>query len=331
MSSNENSICFSHIEDPDGIISAALIKQIFNSDIHLVDYNNFISEIEKIEKNLNLKNLIICDLEIKLNIADTFCEIIENLSKKNISILYIDHHNLDSNVSERLKKFNVKVIHSENECTSALIYNNFIDKLKKNSSLLTACACITDGMDDTVIAKKILQKNNKMQETMYIYLNSSLIWYYIKNNQNHQKKLYDIVNLFYNNQYPLEIINICSEAKILSTDLNNLTKNIYESVKHLKKISYAEIFNNKFEFAVNGILSRSDKNVSLVFKTVSNKNIKELVILSNNICKKDIGKNTNIIASKLNGFGGGDPKKSAAIISNKNFEKFLEEFDHSLE
>lgn len=327
MSSNENSVCFSHIEDPDGIISAALIKQIFNSDIHLVDYNNFISEIEKIEKNSNLKHLIICDLEIKLNITDTFYKIIENLSKKNISILYIDHHNLDSNVSERLKKFNVKVIHSENECTSSLIYDNFIDKLKKNSSLLAACACVTDRRDDTVIAKKILQKNDKM----YVYLNSSLIWYYIKNNQNHQKKLYDIVNLFYNNQYPLEIINICSEAKILSTDLNNLTKNIYESVKHLKKISYAEIFNNKLEFAANGILSMSNKNVSLVFKTVSNKNIKELVILSNNICKKDIGKNTNIIASKLNGFGGGDPKKSVAIIPNKNFEKFLEEFDHSLE
>ena len=327
MSSNENSICFSHIEDPDGIISAALIKQIFNSDIHLVDYNNFISEFEKIEKNSNLKHLIICDLEIKLNIADTFCEIIENLSKKNISILYIDHHNLDSNVSERLKKFNVKVIHSENECASSLIYDNFIDKLKKNSLLLAACACVTDRRDDTVIAKKILQKNDKM----YVYLNSSLIWYYIKNNQNHQKKLYDIVNLFYNNQYPLEIINICSEAKILSTDLNNSIKNIYESVKHLKKISYAEIFNNKLEFAANGILSMSNKNVSLVFKTVSNKNIKELVILSNNICKKDIGKNTNIIASKLNGFGGGDPKKSVAIIPNKNFEKFLEEFDHSLE
>ena len=135
MSSNENSICFSHIEDPDGIISAALIKQIFNSDIHLVDYNNFISEIEKIEKNLNLKNLIICDLEIKLNIADTFCKIIENLSKKNISILYIDHHNLDSNVSERLKKFNVKVIHSENECTSALIYNNFIEIITCNNNI----------------------------------------------------------------------------------------------------------------------------------------------------------------------------------------------------
>ena len=318
MSSNENSICFSHIEDPDGIISAALIKQIFNSDIHLVDYNNFISEFEKIEKNSNLKHLIICDLEIKLNIADTFCEIIENLSKKNISILYVDHHNLDSNVSERLKKFNVRVIHSENECASSLIYDNFIDKLKKNSLLLAACACVTDRRDDTVIAKKILQKNDKM----YVYLNSSLIWYYIKNNQNHQKKLYDIVNLFYNNQYPLEIINICSEAKILSTDLNNSTKNIYESVKHLKKISYAEIFNNKLEFAANGILSMSNKNVSLVFKTVSNKNIKELVILSNNICKKDIGKNTNIIASKLNGFGGGDPKKSVAIIPNKNLKNF---------
>jgi len=326
MSSNKNSICFSHIEDPDGIISASLIKQIFDSDIHLVNYDNFISEIEKIEKKMNLKNLIICDLEIKLNKVDTFFEIIENLSKKKISILYIDHHNLNSNISERLKKFNVKIIHSENECTSSLIYNNFMDKLKKNSSLLTACACITDKKDNTVIAKKILQKNDKM----YIYLNSSLIWYYIKNNQNHQKKLYDIVNLFYNNQYPLEIINICNETKSLSTDLNNLTKNIYESITHLKKISYTEIFNNKLEFAANGILSISDRNVSLVFRTVSNKNIKELVILSNNICKKDIGKITNVIASNLNGFGGGDPKKSAAIISNENFEKFLEEFDHSL-
>ena len=323
MSSNKNSICFSHMEDPDGIISAALIKQVFNSDIKLVNYNNFINELQKIENNQNLEELIICDLEIKLNNLEIFFKIIENLSKRNVSILYIDHHNLSLNSNEKLKKLNVQIIHSSDECTSSLIYDNFIDKLRKNSSLLSACACITDNRENGIIAKKILQKN----DLMYVRLNSSLIWYYIQNNQNSQKKLDVIVDQFYNNYHPLEIKNIFDEAKSFSLKINDSIDKINEKTKKFRNFECMEISNGKLEFTAEKILSTSEKNVSLVYRIYSNKIIKEIVILSNDFCKKNIGKITNDLSSTFNGTGGGDPKKSAAIIPKQNFEKFLEEFD----
>ena len=43
--------------------------------------------------------------------------------------------------------------------------------------------------------------------------------------------------------------------------------------------------------------------------------------------EKDLGLITNSICNKLEGAGGGDKKKSAAILSQKNLQDFLKELD----
>ncbi len=327
MNSDSHSICFSPMEDPDGVISAALIKQVFHSKIYLVNYQNFINQLKKLEKNKNLNELIICDLELKSNNIIEFFKIIKNLSNRHVSILYIDHHNLDSKIQENLKKFNVRIINSEDECTSSLIYKNFSEKLKENSLLLTACGCITDNRENGSVGKKILKKN----DMMFFYLNSSLIWFYIKNNQNNPKKLLDIIDYLNENHYPLEILNIFDEAKSFSNKISSSINEINDKINYFRNFGYMEIFDGKLEFTAEKILSLSEKNTSLVYRKFSKKTTKELIILSNNLCTKNIGEITNQLASTYDGTGGGDPKKSAAIIPNNNFEKFLHDLDTLLD
>jgi archaea-specific RecJ-like exonuclease len=327
MKLENHSICFSHMEDPDGVISGALIKQAFNSKIYLVNYRNFLNELRKIEKNKNLTELIICDLELKPNNSIDILKIIGNLSIRNVSIFFIDHHNLNSKIEEKLKKFNVRIINSEDECTSSLIYENFSEKLKENSLLLTACGCITDNREKGTVGKKILKKN----DMMFFNLNSSLIWFYIKNNQNNLKKLLDIVDHFNNNYYPLEIQNIFDESKSFSTEISNSINKINDQTNNFRNFGCMEIFDGKLEFTAEKILSLSEKNISLVYRKTSKNSSDELIILSNNTCTKNIGNITNQLASIYDGSGGGDPKKSAAVIPDNNFEKFLCDLDSFLD
>ena len=56
MSQKQDVICISHREDPDGIVSAVLLKNLFQAEIHLVDYDNFLIEFEKSIQNKKLKN-----------------------------------------------------------------------------------------------------------------------------------------------------------------------------------------------------------------------------------------------------------------------------------
>jgi hypothetical protein len=51
MSQKQDVICISHREDPDGIVSAVLLKNLFQAEIHLVDYDDFLIEFEKIIQN----------------------------------------------------------------------------------------------------------------------------------------------------------------------------------------------------------------------------------------------------------------------------------------
>ena len=249
------------------------------------------------------------------------------MAARNVSILFIDHHHLDSKIEENLKKFHVKIINFEDECTSSLIYENFSDRLKKNSTLLTACGCISDNRENGSIGQKILKKN----DMMFFYLNSSLLWFYIKNNQNNLKKLLDIVDHFFNNRYPLEINNIFDEAKSFSTELSNSINKINDNINFFRNFGSMEIFDGKLEFTAEKILSLSEKNIALVYRKFSKNSANELIMLSNNSCTKNIGEITNQLASTHNGSGGGDPKKSAAIIPENNFEKFLHDLDASLD
>ena len=65
-----NTICVSHMEDADGISSAALIKQAFGGDTILVDYPGMIDALETLRNDEKLKTLFICCLLYTSDAAD---------------------------------------------------------------------------------------------------------------------------------------------------------------------------------------------------------------------------------------------------------------------
>jgi len=145
-------LCISHMEDADGISSAALIKQALGGDTALGDYPGMTDVLETLRYDEKLKTLFICDLGLnKLN-TDSFVELLTELRKKQISITYIDHHHLDSKIIAKLKKVKVKLIQNTSECTSVLVYDAFKKKLPDHSVFIAACGASTDYLEDRPIA-----------------------------------------------------------------------------------------------------------------------------------------------------------------------------------
>ena len=304
-------------------MSSVLLKNLFQAEIHLVDYDDFLIEFEKIIQNKKLKKLIISDLSVNTNIQSKFLSLIENLSSQNISILYIDHHKIHDDLKQKLKKLNVELINTEIDCSSALIFNNFKNNLNPFFSFLTACASITDNLDDGPIAKNIISKH----ERMHLYLNSSLLWFHVRKNLQNHSQLYKIIDDLSAQNLPYQILDNFSSLFTYLNNLENSYSNIEKNIIEYRNFNCFEIFNGKFSDTAEKILRTSGKNFSVVFKKIKKDLSIEIVILSNNNVEKDLGLITNSICNKLEGAGGGDKKKSAAILSQKNLQDSLKELD----
>jgi len=318
-----DSICLSHKEDPDGIISSVLIKQIFRSSIFLTDYGDLISTLQTITKNHRFKQIFICDLALKLSNVDQFFLVLSSINRNGAKIWFIDHHTLPEELRKKLDELNVTILHSEIDCTSAIIYENFKDNLKKNTELLVACACITDGMEDGSVAQKIIRKNEKM----FTLLNSALIWYDVKKNQNNVKDLLKIVDSLTSGKLPFEITPKLDSYHDLLHEEFKLHNYIQSNTQHYKNFDCLKINDGKLSNHAARLISRSEKNTCLVHRDFDNGSAQELVILSTKYNTKNVGLITNLLASKFYGSGGGDPNRSAAIIPTKNFKNFLELLD----
>lgn len=323
MSQKQDIVCLSHREDPDGVVSAVLFKNLFDSDIYLADYTNIISQLEKISQLENLTELYICDLSPPSHLQSDFLKIIKNIDNNNTLIYFLDHHELPQSFENNLRESNVDIVLKLDDCASAIIYDKFKNEFKNDLSLLVACASITDHMENGTIAKQLISQ----QERMFLFFNSSLLWFMIRDNQNDLKKLNPIINGLNENKLPYELLNDFSELKSSLIKLNQAYSEIKKSQNHYEKFNSIEIFNGKFSETLEKSLSTSTKNISVVYKKNQNDQSVEILILSKSELKISIGEVINSLCPKFNGSGGGDSEKAAAVIPEKNLKNFLNELD----
>jgi len=231
-SKRTKTLCISHMEDADGISSAALIKQAFGGDTTLVDYPGMTDVLETLRNDEKLKTLFICDLGLNKQNTDSFVELLTELRKKRISITYIDHHHLDSKIIAKLKKVKVKLIHDTSECTSVLVYNAFKKKLPDHSVFIAACGAITDYMEDRPIASKLLQ----IYDRQFALISATVLTYNIVGHQRKQDidYLYYLVDELSESKFPHDIPNTYEFAQIQVGKLAEIISKVRKSMKFQK-------------------------------------------------------------------------------------------------
>ena len=321
-------LCVSHMEDADGISSAALIKQAFGGDTILVDYPGMTDVLETLRNDEKLKMLFICDLGLNKQNSDYFVDLLTELRKKQVSITYVDHHHVDSKIIAKLKKVKVKLIHDTSECTSVLVYNAFKKKLPEHSIFIAVCGAITDYMENKPIASKLLQ----IYDRQFALINATVLTYNIVGHQRKQDidYLYYLVDELSESKFPHDIPNTYEFAQIQVGKLAEIISKVKASMKISKNLGYMEVLDSGASGTANFVLGFSGKDVAITYKERVDKGIYAVSVRGSPSSKTHLGKLVSSIASKLGGSGGGHDKACGAVIPKDKIKQFVSQMNSHL-
>ena len=316
-------VCISHKEDVDGICSAAVVKAAFDiSKVILVDYANLISRLEKTAAMLdNIEQLFICDLGLSKKNEQKFAELLDRIVSAGTEVIYIDHHDISKETLHTLKKADVTLIRTIEECTSMQAYTKYKKKLPEHAAFLAAMGALTDYMENKPLASAIVSRFDRQ----FLMLESTALSYMITANQHDDAFLIKIVETLSKMKYPHDIKGGFEIAEKFAKKVANAVESIQESVVKLDNIAYApSAVELSSSMVVNFVLGSSGKPVAMVYKLKDDIKSYVLSIRASADCKVHLGRLTNEFASELGGSGGGHDRACGAVIPKANLQKFIE-------
>jgi RecJ-like exonuclease len=322
-------VCISHKEDVDGICSAAVVKAAFDiSKVILVDYANLISKLEKTAAMLdNIEQLFICDLGLSKKNEQKFAELLQRIVSAGTEVIYIDHHDISKETLHTLKKADVTLIRTIEECTSMQAYTKYKKKLPEHAAFLAAMGALTDYMENKPLASAIVSRFDRQ----FLMLESTALSYMISANQHDDAFLIKIVETLSKMKYPHDIKGGFEIAEKFAKKVANAVESIQESIVKLDNIAYApSTVELSSSMVVNFVLGSSGKPVAMVYKLKDDIKSYVLSIRASADCKVHLGRLTNEFASELGGSGGGHDRACGAVIPKANLQKFIETLDKKI-
>ena len=323
------SICLSHKEDVDGICSAALVKTAFDlSKVILVDYANLISRLEKVAAMLDkIEQLFICDLGLSKKNEQKFTELLQKIVSTGAEVIYIDHHDISKETLQALKKADVTLIRTIEECTSMQVYTKYKKKLPEHAAFFAAMGALTDYMENKPLASAAVSRFDRQ----FLMLESTALSYMISANQHDDAFLIKMVETLAKMKYPHDIKGGFEMAEKFAKKVANAVESIRESVVELDNLAHApSTVDLSSSMVVNFVLGSSGKPAAMVYRLKDDLKSYVISIRGSSDSKVHLGRLTNDIASELGGSGGGHDRACGAVIPKANLQKFIETLDRSI-
>lgn len=152
------SYCLSHRKDVDGLGSGSLSVAATGGQIILSDYDDLLDNLRKIPDDA--ERVVLSDLGSDGADFPDFLNEMKRITR-NAKVTYIDHHYLSEPAKRQLRKSGVQVVHDVGECASILTYKTFRDVLPNEARLNALLGAVTDYMDDSPMAKKLMEKSDR--------------------------------------------------------------------------------------------------------------------------------------------------------------------------
>lgn len=311
-------ICFSHGEDVDGLVCAILLRHVNNALPILVNYNDFEDKLRAIEPPLD--EVFICDLGIR----EDLCSEVIRISRF-AKVTVVDHHPTSEEVLKKLKRFGIKIVYSNLDCASVLLYNLFKDKLSRESARLAAYAAISDQFDGGPLASKLISGFDRL----FIQYEALILTYALDHQeQDHFKSLiFEELNRF---TFPHKIKGVSETALTHLDYLVELIETLPVRAKKLGKVAYVEAAKESSKGTTASLLIDSiGTDVGLCFKQRSDGTV-NISIRAKKIFLLHLGKITKKLAERYCGFGGGHQQASGAKIPQKNLMNFIHDLEREV-
>ena len=150
--------CVSHRKDIDGLASASMSVAATGGKLILSDYDDMVDNLRKVPDDAD--RVVVTDLGADSADFPLFLKEMQRIAK-HAKVTYIDHHYMSEAAKRKLRKAGIQVVHDVRECASMLTYKTFGGELPEQARLNALCGAVTDYMDDSPMAKKLMEKGDR--------------------------------------------------------------------------------------------------------------------------------------------------------------------------
>jgi RecJ-like exonuclease len=298
--------CISHIKDVDGLSSAALAVAATGGEFLLSDYDTIIADLDRVPADAD--RVVITDLGTDVTTSEEFAEKLGRIAS-HAQVTYIDHHFASEETKRKIKRKGVKLVHDVSECASMLTYTTFKKLLPERARLIALCGAVTDYMDDSPVASKLMEHADRH----FVLLEATLLAFAVARKGDEAGYPEMIVSELSKMKHPHEIPGVPE----LAVEQLGIVATLGEEVKRLGKKKGRLAYMVTSEHATGGVskllIGAFDVPVGVAMKEIPG-GWYEVSLRGTSECRVHLGKTISAIAAKLGGNGGGHAKAAGCRV-----------------
>jgi RecJ-like exonuclease len=284
-------------------------------DIVLTDYNDFVDSLRKVPDDAD--SLVITDLGADSADFPLYLEEVKRIAK-HADVTHIDHHHMSPSAKGQARRAGVRLVHDVAECASMLTYKTFRESLPERARLIALCGAVTDYMDYSPLAKKLMEQGDRH----FVLLEATLLAEALGLRGAEPGFPEMVVGELSRMKHPHEIEGV-PEAAIeqlrREASLGEFVKAKGKKLRHLAYMvtdeystgTVSKLLIGAFEVPV-GVAMREDEQGWY-----------EVSLRSTSDARIHLGTTIGKIAARLGGSGGGHRKAAGCRIPTRNADEML--------
>ncbi|MDG7011260.1 MAG: hypothetical protein JRN57_03975 [Nitrososphaerota archaeon] len=309
------SYCITHRKDIDGLASGSMSVAATGGELLLSDYDDMVDNLRKVPDDA--ERVVVTDLGA--DSAD-FAQFLGEMQRvaRHARVTYIDHHYMSDPAKRKLRKAGVQVVHDVRECASMLTYRTFRDVLPEGARLNALCGAVTDYMDDSPMARKLMEKGDRH----FVLLEATMLSLALGNRAEEAGFPEMVVAELAAMKLPHEIAGVPEAAVRQLGKEEALGDEVKKGGKKLGRLAYMVTSQYSTGNVAKLLIGAFDVPVGVSMKE-KNPGWYEVSLRGTSECKVHLGRTIAKVAGSLGGSGGGHRKAAGCRVPTSRADEML--------
>lgn len=310
------SYCLSHKKDVDGLGSGSLAVAATGGETILSDYDDLIDNLRRVPDDA--ESLVVTDLGADSADFPEFLAEMKRIAKK-AEVTYIDHHFMSDDAKRKLRKTGIRLVHDTAECASILTYETFKDVLPEGARLIALCGAVTDYMDDSPIAKKMMEQGDRH----FVLLEATMLAYALGNLEAKEGFPESVVKELSEMKLPHEIAGVPAAAVEELKKVARLGEVVKAQGKKKGRLAYMVTSQYSTGNIAKLLIGAFEVPVGVAMKE-KQQGWYEVSLRSTSEVRVHLGMTIAKISARLGGSGGGHRKAAGCRVPTSKADEMIE-------
>jgi archaea-specific RecJ-like exonuclease len=307
--------CLSHRKDVDGLASGSMSVAATGGELILSDYDDMVENLRKVPDDAD--RVVMSDLGADSADFPDFLKEMKRIAK-HADVTYIDHHYMSEPAKRSLRRAGVRVVHDVKECASMLTYRTFKGQLPERARLNALCGAVTDYMDDSPMASKMMEKGDRQ----FVLLEATMLSLALANRAEEEGFPETVVSELASMKHPHEISGV-PEAAVRQLDREvALGEEVNAGGTKLGRLAYMATSQYSTGNVAKLLIGAFDVPVGVAMKE-KNRGWYEVSLRGTSDCRVHLGKTIARLAAKLGGSGGGHRRAAGCRVPVPKAQEML--------